>query len=161
MYSIVLLLILYDCKMCAYLDIFELPNDVNGIIFDYLLKDYQFLSTLKTTCNSMYKTISVFAIAKLMLSEKRGLFSFRELCINNDCYEDTYDVFTFIHNYYYTRYLHYRQYALNTTTIIVNAKSYNINSHYCCECFKKFVLVGSNSKAIENYEDSEQVNVTF
>jgi hypothetical protein len=147
--------------MTAYLDIYELPNDVNRVIFDYLLKDYQFLSTLKTTCKSMYKAISVFAIAKLMLSEKRGLFSFRELCINQECYEDTYDVFTFIHNYYYTRYLHYRQYALNTTTIIVNAKYYNIHSHYCCECFKKFVLVGSNSNVIENYHNCEQVNVVF
>ena len=152
---------IYECDVFAYLDIFELPNDVNRLIFDYLMKDYQFLSTLKTTCKSMYKAISVFAIAKLMLSDKLSLFSFRELCINNDCYEDTYDVFTFIHNYYYTRYLHFRQYALNTTTIIVNAKRYNINSHYCCECFKKFVLVGSNSNVIENYQDSEQVNVVF
>jgi hypothetical protein len=147
--------------MSAYLDIYELPNDVNRLIFDYLLKDYQFLNALKTTCKSMYKAISVFAIAKLMLSEKLGLFSFRELCINPECYEDTYDVFTFIHNYYYTRYLHYRQYALNSTSIIVNAKFYNINSHYCCECLKKFVLVGSNSNVIENYQNCEQVNVVF
>jgi len=149
------------CEPCAHLDIFELPNDVNKLIFDYLLKDYIFLSALKTTCKSMYKAISVFAIAKLMLSEKLGLFSFRELCINPECYEDTYDVFTFIHNYYYTRYLHYRQYALNSTSIIVNAKFYNINSHYCCECLKKFVLVGSNSNVIENYQNCEQVNVVF
>ncbi len=81
--------------MTAYLDIYELPNDVNRLIFDYLMKDYQFLSTLKTTCKSMYKAISVFAIAKLMLSEKRGLFSFRELCINPECYEDTYDVYIY------------------------------------------------------------------
>ena len=149
------------CEPCAYLDIFELPNDVNRLIFDYLLKDYQFLNALKTTCKSMYKAISVFAIAKLMLSEKLGLFSFRELCINPECYEDTYDVFTFIHNYYYTRYLHYRQYALNATTIIVNEKCYNIHSHYCCECLKKFVLVGCNSNVIENYQNCEQVNVVF
>ena len=149
------------CEPCAYLDIFELPNDVNRLIFDYLLKDYQFLSALKTTCKLLYKEISVFAIAKLMLSEKLGLFSFRELCINPECYEDTYDVFTFIHNYYYTRYLHYRQYALNATTIIVNEKCYNINSHYCCECLKKFVLFGCNSNVIENYQNYEQVNVVF
>jgi len=147
--------------MSAYLDIYELPNDVNRLIFDYLLKDYQFLNALKTTCKLLYKAISVFDIAKLMLSEKLGLFSFRELCINPECYEDTYDVFTFIHNYYYTRYLHYRQYALNATTIIVNAKFYNINSHYCCECLKKFVLVGCNSNVIENYQNAEQVNVVF
>jgi hypothetical protein len=149
------------CEPCTYLDIYELPNDVNRLIIDYLFKDYKFLSTLKTTCKSMYKTISVFAIAKLMLSTKLGLFSYRELCINPECYEDTYDVFTFIYNYYYTRYLHYRQYALNATCIIVNAKYYNIYSHYCCECLKKFVLVGSNSNVIENYQKSEQVNIIY
>jgi hypothetical protein len=149
------------CEPCTYLDIYELPNDVNRLIVDYLFKDYKFLSTLKTTCKSMYKAISVFAIAKLMLSTKLGLFSYRELCINPECYEDTYDVFTFIHNYYYTRYLHYRQYALNATTIIVNAKYYNIYSHYCCECLKKFVLVGCNSNAIENYHNCEQVNIIY
>ena len=152
---------IYECDAFAYLDIYELPNDVARLINGYLLKDYQFLAKLKITCKSMYKAISVFAIAKLMLTEKLGLFSFHELCINDGCYDDTYDVFTFIHNYYYTRYLHYKQYALNTTSIIVNAKCYNINSHYCCECFKKFVLVGSNSNAIENYQNSEQVNVIF
>ena len=40
-------------------------------------------------------------------------------------------------------------------------KFYNINSHYCCECLKKFVLVGSNSNVIENYQNCEQVNVVF
>lgn len=152
---------IYECDTYAYLDIYELPNDVARLINGYLIKDYQFLAKLKTTCKSMYKTISVFAIAKQMLSEKLGLFSFRELCINDDCYDDTYDVFTFVHNYYYSRYLHYRQYALNASSIIVNAKYYNIHSHYCCECFKKFVLVGSNSNAIENYQNSEEVNVIF
>jgi hypothetical protein len=149
------------CAPCDYLNIKELPNDVGEIINDYLFKDYQFLSKLKTTCKALHKFISVFAIAKLMLSEKLGLFSFRKLCINVDCYEDTYDVFTFVHNYYYTRYLHSRQYALNATIIIVNAKYYNIKSHYCCECLKKFVLVGSNSNVIENYQNSEEVNIIF
>jgi hypothetical protein len=149
------------CEPCSYLNIFDLPSDVGEIITSYLFKDHQFLSKLKTTCKSMYKAISVFAIAKLMLSEKLGLFSFRELCINIDCYEDSYDVFTFIHNYYYTRYLHSRQYALNSCVVIINAKYYNFKSHYCCECLKKFVLVGSNSNVIENYQDSEQVNIIF
>ena len=146
---------------CDYLNIKELPNDVGEIINDYLFKDYLFLAKLKTTCKALYKSISVFAIAKQMLPSKLGLFSFRKLCINVDCYEDTYDVFTFIHNYYYTRYLHSRQYALNATIIIVNAKYYNIKSHYCCECLKKFVLVGCNSNVIENYQNSEEVNIIF
>jgi hypothetical protein len=150
-----------NCTPCDYLNIKELPNDVGEIITGYLFKDYQFLAKLKTTCKALHKFISVFAIAKLMLSEKLGLFSFRKLCINVDCYEDTYDVFTFVHNYYYTRYLHSRQYALNATRIIVNAKYYNIKSHYCCECLKKFVLVGANSNVIENYQNSEEVNIIF
>ena len=149
------------CEPCSYLNIFDLPSDVGEIITSYLFKDHQFLAKLKTTCKSMYKAISVFAIAKLMLSEKLGLFSFRELCINIDCYEDSYDVFTFIHNYYYTRYLHSRQYALNSCVVIINAKYYNFKSHYCCECLKKFVLVGSNSNVIENYQNSEEVNIIF
>jgi hypothetical protein len=149
------------CAPCDYLNIKELPNDVGEIINGYLFKDYQFLAKLKTTCKALYKSISVFAIAKQMLSSKLGLFSFRDLCINVNCYEDTYDVFTFIHNYYYTRYLHSRQYALNATIIIVNAQYYNIKSHYCCECLKKFVLVGSNSNVIENYQNSEEVNIIF
>jgi hypothetical protein len=149
------------CTPCNYLNIKELPNDVGEIINGYLFKDYQFISKLKTMCKALHKSISVFAIAKLMLSEKLGLFSFRKLCINVDCYEDTYDVFTFVHNYYYTRYLHSRQYALNATIIIVNAKYYNIKSHYCCECLKKFVLVGANSNVIENYQNSEEVNIIF
>jgi hypothetical protein len=138
-----------------------LPNDVGEIINSHLFKDYQFLAKLKTTCKSLYKSISVFAIAKQMLVVKLGQFSFRELCVNVDCYDDTYDVFTFVHNYYYSRYLHSRQYALNATIIIVNAKYYNIKSHYCCECLKKFVLVGYNSNVIENYENSEEVNIIF
>jgi len=149
------------CAPCDYLNIKVLPNDVGEIINGYLFKDYQFLSKLKTTCKALHKFISVFAIAKQMLVVKLGLFSFRKLCINVDCYEDTYDVFTFVHNYYYTRYLHSRQYALNATRIIVNAKYYNIKSHYCCECLKKFVLVGANSNVIENYQNSEEVNIIF
>jgi hypothetical protein len=149
------------CTPCDYLNIKVLPNDVGEIICDHLFKDYQFLAKLKTTCKALYKTISVFAIAKQMLSSKLGQFSFRELCINVDCYDDTYDVFTFVHNYYYTRYLHSRQYALNTCVVIINAKYYNFKSHYCCECLKKFVLVGSNSNVIENYQNSEEVNIIF
>ena len=135
---------IYECDAFAYLDIYELPNDVARLINGYLLKDYQFLAKLKITCKSMYKAISVFAIAKLMLTEKLGLFSFHELCINDGCYDDTYDVFTFIHNYYYTRYLHYKQYALNTTSIIVNAKCYNINSHYFIENESQYLKFGTN-----------------
>jgi hypothetical protein len=139
----------------------NLPDEIIKLISSFINDDHKTLVNFKLICKSTYNTISAFTIAKLMLSNKLGVFSFCYLCINPECYEDTYSVFTFIHNYYYTRYLHYRQYALNDTSIIVNAKSYNIHSHYCCECFKKFVLVGSNPNVVENYNKCEQVNVAF
>jgi hypothetical protein len=72
------------CAPCDYLNIYELPDDVGLIVCGHLFKDYQFLAKLKTTCKAFYKSISVFAIAKQMLSTKWGQFSFRELCINVD-----------------------------------------------------------------------------
>ena len=56
-----------NCVPCDYLNINELPNDVGLIISDYIFKDHQFLAKLKTTCKSLYKSVSVFAIAKQML----------------------------------------------------------------------------------------------
>ncbi len=139
----------------------DLGDDVVEIIISYI-KHYNPLASLKMTCLRNYNHISRYSIAKLMLSSRLGLFSFRTLCINDNCYDDTYDVFKFVHNCYYGRYIHRRQNALNTSVIIINEKYYNINSHYCCECFKKFVLVGSNSNVIEIYQNNpKQVNVSF
>ena len=139
----------------------DLGDDVVEIIISYV-KHYNYLALLKRTCVRNNNHISRYSIAKLMLSSRLGLFGFRVVCINDDCYEDTYDVFKFVHNRYYSRYIHHKQNALNTSAIIINKKYYNINSHYCCECFKKFVLVGSNSNAIENYHNNyQQVHVSF
>ena len=139
----------------------DLGDDVVEIIISYV-KHYNSLALLKMTCVRNNNHISRYSIAKLMLSSRLGQFSFRVLCINDNCYEDTYRAFKFGHYRFNSRYIHHRQNALNTSAIMVNEKYYNINSHYCCECFKKFVLVGSNSNAIENYHNNyQQVHVSF
>jgi hypothetical protein len=55
-----------------------------------------------------------------------------------------------------------RQPALNETTMWVSGKEYSFRSHYCCECFKKYVLVGNNKNASHRYwtsYDRRQQNV--
>ena len=140
----------------------DLGDDIIEIIIGYV-KHYNSLALLKMTCLRTHNHISRYSIAILMLSSRLGQFSFRVLCINDDCYEDTYRVFKLGHNRFNSRYIHHRQNALNTSAIIFNEKYYNINSHYCCECFKKFVLVGSNTDVIETYhhDNYQQVNVSF
>ena len=140
----------------------DLGDDVVEIIIGYV-KHYNSLASLKMTCLRTNNHISRYSIAKLMLSSRLGLFSFCELCINDNCYEDSYRAFKF-HHRFNSRYIHHRQNALNTTAIIVNEKYYNINSHYCCECFKEFVLVGSNECATVVYPyfpPYQQVQVIF
>jgi len=48
------------------------------------------------------------------LKLKKILFNFnnRDLCINIDCYEETFEVFKEIYNYYDRRYVHKKQKAL-------------------------------------------------
>ena len=140
----------------------DLGDDIIEIIIGYV-KHYNSLALLKMTCLRTHNHISRYSIAKLMLSSRLGQFNFRVLCINDDCYEDTYRVFKFGHNRFNSRYIHHRQNALNTSAIIFNEKYYNMHSHYCCECFKKFVLVGSNTHVIETYhhDNYQQVNVSF
>jgi len=58
-----------------------------------------------------------------------------------------------------------RQPALNITTARVNGKPHWIRSHYCCECFKKHVLVGDNKNASQHYgnycDGVQEVEVYF
>ena len=47
----------------------------------------------------------------------------------------------------------------------INGKPHWIRSHYCCECFKKHVLVGENKNASQHYgnycDGVQQVEVYF
>ena len=66
-------------------------------------------------------------------------------CINIDCWNDTVDIYENIYNRNYYRYCHFVQ-AVNSSTMTINNKIYNVNTPYCCECFTNFVLIGDNKK---------------
>ena len=47
--------------------------------------------------------------------------------------------------------------------LIINNKIYNVVSPYCCECFKKYVLIGDRKNVEEIYHNNlcDQVNIQF
>lgn len=119
------------------------------------------LKTIKNIKNSS------FTYAKQTLSERFGRFTpHSKWCVNKNCANDTEDIVEYVWNYGYSRYIHHTQFALNETTIVVNGNPYDVNTPYCCECFKKYVLVGDNTNASQHYgdyceNDNQQVNITY
>lgn len=163
------------------LSICDLPSEIIAMIVD-LLGNKDYLVHFKKTCCLFNKSVSHFYIAGQMVATKYGVFTTRwikneavcfwdyQRCINVDCYDETENVVSYVWNYGFRRYIHTHQRPLNTAIMIVNGKPYSVKSQYCCECFKKHVLVGSNPNASEHYgevfdgfsrEDGLQVNVTF
>lgn len=111
---------------------------------------------------------SGFTFAKEKLSEVFETFTpHSKWCVNKNCAADTEDITEYVWNYGNSRYIHHSQFALNETTIIINGKPYDVNTPYCCECFKKYVLVGDNKNASQHYGDycgenyNPQVNITY
>jgi hypothetical protein len=147
--------IINDSLFCA------MPYDIILNIIGFVKRDNKALISLKMTNIAMNREITSFEVAKQMLSTKHGNYDDLYLCVNSDCYEDTYDIFTHLHNYGYRRYIHKWQEALNFTTIVVNKKAYKMNSPYCCECLKKNILVGSRENVQENYDLDTQVNIVY
>jgi hypothetical protein len=138
-----------------------MPYDIMLTIIEFVKLNYKDLVNLKKTCLAMNRELTSFTIAKQMLATK--IENYEELfkCVNADCYEDTYDIFTYLHNYGYRRYIHRWQEALNSTKIIVNGKIYSINSPYCCECLKTHILVGTLENVTHNYGHDSQVNIVY
>ena len=166
------------------LSICDLPSEIIAKIVD-LLGNKDYLVSFKETCGLFNKSVSQFYIAGQMVSTKYGVFTPRWLknedvcfwdyqrCINVDCFDETENVVSDVWNYGFRRYIHTHQQPLNTAIMIVDGKPYPVKSQYCCECFKRHVLVGSNPNASQHYgevydgdiyEDNYpcmQVNVTF
>ena len=162
----------------------DLPSEIIAMIVD-LLGNKDYLIHFKETCSLFSKSVSHFYIAGQMVSAKYGVFTTRwvknedvcfwdyQRCINVDCYDETENVVSDVWNYGFRRYIHTHQQPLGTTTMIVDGKPYSVKSQYCCECFKRHVLVGSNPNASQHYgevyygdiyEDNYtcmRVNVTF
>jgi hypothetical protein len=96
-----------------------------------------------------------FSVAKQQLQEffEKFVPSKRTYCINPDCVKETENAVMHIWEVNALAYEHTeRQAALNISTMWVNGNPHWFQSHYCCECFKKYVLVGDNKHASQHYE---------
>jgi len=137
----------------------QLPTDIMELIIKNIPNNIDLINMNRSSLALCKATR--FTIAKRTLAKNLKKFTKRRFCVNIKCYDDTADIFINVHNYYNRRYVHSWQKPLNSSKIVVNNKLYGVNSHYCCECFKKNVLVGNNEKVLHNYRVSDQVNVTF
>jgi len=138
----------------------DICDDVIEIIIGYV-KHYTYLALLKMTCSSNYNSVSKFSIAKLKLSNSLGLFSIRTYCANINCCQDTEKVFYIHYQNDNPGYEHVRQLALNETIVLINDKKHSLNTHYCSECFKKFVLVRELKNIKHNYEWIDELNIRY
>jgi len=138
----------------------DLYDDVFQIIISHV-KHYPYLALLKRTCLTNYNSVSKLSIAKLMLFSRLGQFSPRTFCININCCHDTGEVFYKHYRNGYDSYVHTKQFALKFTTLLINEKKYKLNTHYCGECLKKFVLVRDLRNVKYNYSYIDEVNITI
>jgi hypothetical protein len=144
---------------------------------DYLffLFVYSLDKKAKATLSTITMTTSInssdhvsFSVAREQLKEffEKFIPSKRDYCINPECVKDTEAAVLHIWEAHSQAYEHTdRQAALNITTAWVNGKPHWIRSHYCCECFKKHVLVGENKNASQHYgnycDGVQEVEVYF
>ena len=159
--------------MCSVLNLSTMPYDIIALIVQLLDKDLCATPyDLKTMCVSFSKAISNVTIAKFMMRVNFGRINTRShVCINRYCVRDTKNVMEYIwkdHDGYYMHTIKLDSLAFETDVMVVNGKEYPVRSHYCCECFKKFVLIGDNKNVSQHYEwvrelklVIKQVNVTF
>jgi hypothetical protein len=112
----------------------------------------QSASTMASIKSSDHVSFSV-AQARLQEFFEKFVPTKRLYCINPECVKETEAAVLHIWEAHSLAYEHTdRQAALNVTTMWVNGKPHWVQSHYCCECFKKHVLVGDNKHASQHYE---------
>jgi len=137
----------------------SLPDDIVRHIQTYC-NDYEDLLNLKKTGKYFDQSITSMALRKLMLYGVFSNYNPTIACVNIDCYYDTWDIYEDVYNIGYRRYIHSHQSALNITNATINKKQYQICSPYCCECFKKYVLIGDKNN-VTNYLIEEEVNIDY
>ena len=126
------------------------------------------LSTITMTTSINSSDHVSFSVARERLKEffEKFVPTKRDYCINPECVKETESAVLYIWEAHSQAYEHTdRQAALNITTAWVNGKPHWIRSHYCCECFKKHVLVGENKNASQHYgnycDGVQEVEVYF
>lgn len=121
------------------------PIDIISIIRGNM-KNYNDLQSLKLTCKYFNEIITRYLIIKQKmyrdLNKKEKIIS----CANSNCYNETEDLFVDFYREYEGRYIHDHQPAINYDTIYINQRRYKIFSPYCCECYKKYVLIGDKKE---------------
>jgi hypothetical protein len=147
----------------------------NKIDYLFFIFVYSLDKKAKATLSTITMTTSInssdhvsFSVARERLKEffEKFVPSKREYCINPECVKETESAVLYIWEAHSQAYEHTdRQAALNITTARVNGKPHWIRSHYCCECFKKHVLVGENKNASQHYgnycDGVQEVEVYF
>jgi hypothetical protein len=128
----------------------ELPCEIITHIIIKHFFIYKDLLHLKTTCKYFDNLVSAFYVNKSILECKLSIYTPRQWCANYECYDDTCEIYEDIYYHGYRRYTHSHQYALNDSVITVNKKKHNINTPYCCECFKKHILIGDNHNIVNH-----------
>jgi hypothetical protein len=153
--------------MCEATTICDLPSEIIAIIVADLGK-YEYYIGLNTTCKSLSNLVSKFSLTREMLNEffEKFVPTKREDCINPKCVKETEYAMLHIWEARSLAYEHTcRQAALNVTTMVVNGVKQWIRSPYCCECFKKHVLVGENNNVVQHYghycDGVQEVRVIF
>jgi len=168
------------CDLPSVIDlssVIDLPSDIILFIVKQL-GNYEYSIGLNITCKSLSKLISKFALTKVAFSVLFSRFNPYELqsynplrkymarCVNERYEEETKNACVYIweaHNW--VTYKHIRQEAQNTNLMVINKKKFWFRSPYCCECFKRHVLVGNNKKVAQHYGSYcygiQQVVVTF
>jgi len=164
-------------NICDLPSVCDLPSDIILLIIKQL-GNYEYAIGLNVTCKSLSKLISKFALTKVAFSVLFSRFNPYELqsynphrkymarCVNERCKEETENACVYIweaHNG--LGYVHGKQDAQNTNLMVINKKKFWFRSPYCCECFKRHVLVGNNKKVAQHYGSYcygiQQVVVTF
>jgi len=138
----------------------SLPIDIISIITGNM-KNYKDLHSLKISCKYFSEIITRYSIIKQKmyynLNKKEKIIS----CANANCYNETYDLFLDNFRRDLRSYIHHHQPALNYDTIYINQKIYKIFSPYCCECYKKYVLIADKKEnlvreiQVEDFVDIE------
>ena len=87
-----------------------------------------------------YKFVNSILTNKIMLACQFKHYTKRKLCVNKNCYEDTWEICTHVHNYCIYNYQDKHQEAINERVMELGSKRYTVISPYCLDCFISFVL---------------------
>ncbi len=121
-----------------------LPIEIVLIISNNI-EECRDIISMKNLCKEYNENIPRFSILKRKVKTIFNNPKTLNSCVNINCYDETEDLYTDLYREYSGRYIHCHQQSVNFDTIYINKKCYKIFTPYCCECFKKYILIGDKS----------------